>query len=92
MNRADLYGILDQFLASLQARDAARLPWATDPRHSENNVMLAPGDGVWGTIIRLGDYDLRFADPVSGQVGWFGTVIEPTEESAFCLRLGVTAA
>ena len=92
MDRPELYGILDSFLAALQARDASRLPWASAVRHSENNVMLVPGDGVWATNTGLGDYDLRFADPVSGQVGWFGTVIEPLEESAFCLRIGVDSA
>ena len=92
MDRPELYGILDSFLAALKARDASRLPWASAVRHSENNVMLVPGDGVWATNTGLGEYDLRFADPVTGQVGWFGTVIEPLEESAFCLRIGVDPA
>ena len=87
MDRAALEGLLDQFLAALGQGNAAAVPWAANARISENNVMLAPGDGVWNTIERLGDYHLRFADPVAGQVGWFGTVIEPTEESACCLRL-----
>ncbi|WP_235981918.1 hypothetical protein [Novosphingobium aerophilum] len=54
--------------------------------------MLAVGDGLWGTIDRLGDYRLRFADTRTGQVGYFGTVIEPLEESAFTLRLQVNSA
>jgi hypothetical protein len=87
MDRAGLYAVLDDNLAALRAGEASRLAWASDLRASENNVMLDPGDGVWGTILRLGDYQLRFADPVTGQVGYFGTVIEPKEESAFCLRL-----
>jgi hypothetical protein len=91
MDRAGLYGILDDYLAALGARDPARLSWASGVRASENNVMLEPGDGVWGTILRLGEYQLRFADPATDQVGYFGTVIEPTEESAFCMRLGVNA-
>lgn len=89
MDRSALYSVLDDFLAALRAREPARLNWHPAVRHSENNVMLEPGDGVWATITGLGDYDLRFADPVTGQVGWFGSLIEPAEESAFCLRLGV---
>lgn len=89
MDRASLYAVLDEFLAALAARDPARLRWDAGLRHSENNVMLEPGDGVWATIEGLGDYRLRFADPVTRQVGYFGTVIEPTEESAFCMRLGL---
>ncbi len=90
MDRAGLYAILDEYLAALALRDHRRLRWASAASTSENNVMLEPGDGVWGTIDGLGSYDLRFADPATGQVGWFGTVIEPAEESAMCLRLGVT--
>jgi hypothetical protein len=90
MDRSALYGVLDGYLAALSARDHTRLNWAEDARSSENNVMVQPGDGIWGTIDGIGDYRLRFADPLSGQIGYFGTVIEPTEESGFCLRIGVT--
>lgn len=92
MDRAQLYAVLDDFLAALRARDPLRVSWAPGARHSENNVMLQPGDGVWATIDSLGSYDLRFADPVTGQVGWFGSVTEPQEESACCLRIGVDPA
>ena len=90
MDRNALYAVLDAYLAALAAGDPARVEWAGEVRHSENNVMLEPGDGVWGTIAGLGDHRLRFADPATGQVGFYGTVIEPNEESAFCMRIGVT--
>lgn len=89
MTRAALYAVLDRYLAALAARDPDQVDWAPAPLTSENNVMLAVGDGLWGTIDRLGDYQLRFADPATGQVGYFGTVHEPIEESAFTLRLKV---
>lgn len=92
MDRAALYAILDNYLAALAAKDAARVHWAAKVRHSENNVMLEPGDGVWATITGIGPYHLRFADPVTRQVGCFGSVIEPNEESAYCLRLGADEA
>lgn len=92
MNRADLYAVLDRFLAALKAQDPSLLAWSQSVRHSENNVMMAPGDGIWATIAGLGTYDLRFADPVTRQVGWFGYVIEPMEESATCLRIGLDDA
>lgn len=92
MDRAALYRVLDEYLAALGNRDPGRVAWARDARISENNVMLERGDGMWGTLERLGEYRLRFADPASGQVGYFGTVIEPTEESGFSLRLAVNAA
>ncbi len=92
MDRTGLYAALDTFLAALDEGDHARLNWADGARHSENNVMLEIGDGVWGTIQRLGSYQLRFADTRTGQVGYFGTVIEQVEESAFTLRLQINDA
>lgn len=92
MDRASLTSLLDEYLAALGAGDPSRLRFAADARCSENNVMLDPGDGVWGTIVRIGEYRLVFADPVTNQVGYFGTVIEPSEESAFCMRLKATDA
>ena len=91
MDRAQLYAVLDDFLAALRARDPLRVSWAPGARHSENNVMLQPGDGVWATIDSLGSYDLRFADPVTGQVGWFGSVpsIRPSHIRTMpsCMRI-----
>ncbi|MBT0670822.1 hypothetical protein HT136_20860 [Novosphingobium profundi] len=88
--RAGLYAVLDGYLEALLARDPARVGWAAKVLHTENNVALAPGDGLWGTITGRGSYDLRFCDPETGQVALFTTVIESGDESAASLRLGVT--
>ncbi|HTQ36767.1 MAG TPA: hypothetical protein VMH77_07005 [Steroidobacteraceae bacterium] len=87
--RADLYKVLDSYLAALKTRDPQRVKWAPQVRNTENNVALAVGDGLWGTITALGSYDLRFADTLTGEVGYFGTVTETTDTSAFTLRLKV---
>lgn len=87
--RAELYRVLDSYLAALKVRDPQRVKWASRVRNSENNVALMVGDGLWGTITALGGYDLRFADPLTGQVGFFGTVTETTDTSAVTLRLKV---
>ena len=89
MDRAALYEVLDTYLQALARRDAQAVRWADAPLTSENNVMLAPGDGLWGTIEGIGPYRLRFADPSTGHVGYFGTVREHIEESGFTLRLKV---
>lgn len=59
----------------------------------ENNVMIAPGDGLWGTIDRLGDYALRFADEREGQVGHFGTEngVQTTDNPEFAYIVPVAA-
>jgi hypothetical protein len=89
MDRADVYEVLDSYLRALRQRDANAVDWATGPLTSENNVMLEVGDGLWGTIDGIGEYRLRFADPATGHAGYFGTVREHLEESAFTVRLKV---
>jgi hypothetical protein len=89
MNRIALYSVLDRYLAALAAKNPARVEWAKTVRNSENNVMIDVGDGLWGTIESLGAYQLRFADVKTGQVGYFGTVHEHVEESAYTVRLKV---
>lgn len=70
-------------------KDPSRVAWAKNIKYTENNVAMKIGDGVWGTITGLGDYNLRFADPNSGQVGFYGIVQETRATSAFSLRLKV---
>lgn len=91
MDRQALTAAMEAYLAALAARDPSRLTWGPQVHHSENNVMIEPGDGLWGTIERVGDYKLHFADPATGQAGYFGTVHEWNEESAFTLRIKVDA-
>ncbi|WP_248290582.1 MULTISPECIES: hypothetical protein [unclassified Novosphingobium] len=92
MDREALYAALDAFLAALDKGDSARVNWAADALFSENNVMLATDDGVWGTVQGLGSYQLRFADTRTRQVGYFGTLIEAIEESALTVRLALNEA
>ena len=88
-DRQCLYGFLDQYLAALKAKDPSRLPLAKNFRYSENNVEMQIGDGVWGTVTGLGDYNLRTADAVNGAVGCYGIVQETNTTSIFALRLKV---
>lgn len=92
MNRAALSGALEDYLAALGRKDPGAVNWSPDPFITENNVRLEPDDGLWGTIVRMGDYRLMFADPATRQVGYFGTVVEPMDESAYTVRLGLDEA
>ena len=87
--REALYAALDRYLEALRERDPSRLEWAPDAMVTENNVALAPGDGLWGTITGLGPYDLRFADVETGQVALFTTVTETRDTSGACIRIGL---
>jgi hypothetical protein len=88
--RDGLYAALDRYLGALAARDPSSVAWAERVRNTENNVALMVGDGLWGTIVGVGDYQLKFADTACGQIGYFGVVEEPHESSAFALRLKAT--
>jgi len=88
-DRACLYGVLDSYLAALKARDTRKVAWAAQVKNTENNVELRPGDGLWGTITALDSYEMRFADPLTGEVAIFGVVQETTERSPYATRLKV---
>ncbi|WP_264611349.1 hypothetical protein [Sphingobium sp. B11D3B] len=92
MSRAALYDALEAYLAALGRKDPGAVNWAPEPFITENNVRLQPDDGLWGTIERLGDYRLMFADEQTRQVGFFGTAVEPLDESAYTVRLGLDEA
>ena len=92
MTRAELYALAEAYLAALEARDPSRLPWADDAIFTENNVRLEPGDGLWNTIsARRRTYDLKAADPETGQVAWFGLVEEHGHPAIMGMRLAVAA-
>lgn len=89
VSREELYAALDGFIAALRARDAAQVNWSPGLFYSENNVRLAPPDGLWNTITALGLYDLRFADEEAGQVALFTCVEETNAVSPAAFRLEV---
>ncbi|MEN9706207.1 MAG: hypothetical protein RLZZ393_2086 [Pseudomonadota bacterium] len=86
-DRACLYKALDEYLAALKAHDPSRIRWSAKPKLSENNVELRVGDGLWGTLTALGDYEMRLADPQTAQVAVFGVVEETKTKSPYALRL-----
>ncbi|MBZ5501104.1 MAG: hypothetical protein LAN59_02540 [Acidobacteriia bacterium] len=88
-DRKCLYGLVDAYLDGLLAKDPSRVPWAKTVKFTENNVALQIGDGLWGTINGRTAYDLRAADPASGQAAFFGVVEEHGNPSFFALRMKV---
>ena len=90
LTRAELYAHADAYLAALAAKDPSRLPWADHVIFTENNVRLMVGDGAWNTVSAVrGSYDLKIADPVTGQVAWFGIVEEHGHPAIMGLRLHI---
>src|SRR4051812_36771134 len=76
-DEACLTKILDQYLDALVIHDVKRAPLAKAVRFSENDVMLKPGDGVWGTVSGVDrSKELKFTDPIGGSAGYFGVIEE----------------
>jgi hypothetical protein len=70
-DRACLNGIVEKYVAALQARDPKQAPIARGTRYSENGVDLTLPDGLWRTVGKVSPYRLVVADPKEGSVGFF---------------------
>ncbi len=88
-DRACLDSFVDKFLDALVAHDAKRLPVSPDVKYTENGQRLPLYDGLWGTATERGDYGIRLADPASGTVGWYGTIVETGVPGVLAVRLKV---
>jgi hypothetical protein len=86
-DRACLTGILDAYLSALTARDPGKAPVAAQYRATEDAVEVRLGDGLWKTATGLGAYRIDMADPVSGNVGYIGEVLEGDGRVTIALRL-----
>jgi len=89
-DRACLTGMMDAYLTALIARDPARAPVAAKYQATEDAVDIQLGDGLWKTATGLGSYRIDVADPVSGNVGYIGEILEGDGKVTIALRLKVT--
>lgn len=90
-DNACLEGFADRYMAALAARDPRVAPFAKGVRFTENNVAMEVGDGLWGTVTGVGGVTLKAADPATGMVGLFGSVMEKDIHSFYAMRLKVEA-
>jgi hypothetical protein len=88
-NRACLGGMLDRYLGAVIAHDPARAPLVVAFRQTENAINVPQGKGVWKSVTALGKVQRRYFDPVTGQAGYFGTVMEGNETAIVTVRLRV---
>jgi len=90
-DRACLEDSAHQYLTALLRHDPSLVPFAPCVKFTENNVALSIGDGLWGTISAEGrpDTQLMFADPLAGEVGFFGVVSEHGVPGFYAMRLRI---
>ncbi len=88
-DRSCLVSLADQYLQSLVAHDARRLPLAHGIRYTENGQVLALDDGLWGTATAIGRYHNEFEDPAAGEVIVFAVLHEHAYADLVATRLRV---
>jgi hypothetical protein len=91
-DRACLVEFMNKYLTALVNRDPSRVPWADKVEYTENNARLLLGDGSWAVTTGKVDNDLIVADPLTGQVGYFGTIELNGLPTWFAARLKVVDA
>ncbi len=89
-DRACLLGVLGQHMDALRAKDASRLPLATNARIAENDVLLKRGQGLWRTVTGVDATGLEAADPLTGNAAWFGSALENGQPVILAVRVHVT--
>lgn len=86
---ACLKDIALQYLQALLKQDYRDLPWGEQVDHTENDVGLMIGEGLWGTATAVSDDRLLVADANTGNVIWMGIVEEHGQPAYLGLRLRV---
>ena len=61
-DRACLKGMITQYVDAVVTHDLSRLPLAPGVRFTEDSKDLKPGEGVWKTVIRKGDFRQDYID------------------------------
>jgi hypothetical protein len=88
-DRECLRTMLDSYLAAVVAHDPSKAPLVTGFRQTENAINVAPGRGTWQSVTALGKVQRKYFDPVTGQAGYYGTVMEGAETAIVTIRLRV---
>ena len=89
ISRADLTGHMDDFLAALVGRDAAKAALAAEARYTENGQQLSIGEGAWASADSLGGYRHDYVDTVSAAIATMATIVEGRSEAILVARLKV---
>lgn len=88
-DRACLQSVLDRYLQAVIEHRPSGAPLSGAYRQTENAVSVPLGGGVWRSVTGLGPVQRRYADPVSGQVAYFGIVEESGKLAIVTVRLRI---
>jgi hypothetical protein len=76
-DRTCMTGALDDFMAAMAAHQPGNVHWSPSVRTTQNAAPIKPGDGIWATVSKIGDYRVYAAEPEARE----GVVISSIEEN-----------
>ena len=88
-DRTCLFGLADQYLKALVARDGSTLSLSPSVKATENGAHVSIGDGLWKVPTTLVSRRELFADPTSGQVALWSVLDEGGAPILLSARLKV---
>ncbi|MDR2213145.1 MAG: hypothetical protein LBE21_05915 [Pseudomonadales bacterium] len=88
-DRACLDATLNTYLTALIAHDPSQAPLASTYRHTENDIVMPLGTGMWQSATGLGAVQRHYLDPVSGNAVYYGIIDEGAEQAIVAIRLHV---
>ena len=72
-DRNCILSVTDDYIAALVAHDPSAVPWADKVTFVENIKKMAPGEGLWETIVSGPDsFAIYVPDEVTQEVGYLG--------------------
>lgn len=88
-DRSCLEGMVNRYLAALIAHDVAAIPVADTVKYTENQQLVALGEGLWRKAAEIGTYRIYAVDPNNSQVAFIGNIRTQDGWSMLALRLRV---
>jgi hypothetical protein len=78
-DEACLTGFMDAYVDALSRHDPSRLPTAPHYRYTENGAQIPLGEALWITFNSWGKYRHDVADPLTGGIASYLSVVENKE-------------
>ena len=88
-DRKCLESAVDHVLAAFVAHNPASAPLAPNVKYTENDQVLAIGDGLWGTATKVDSYKVTFADASQNEAVFVGHLTELDVPGVLTMRVKV---
>lgn len=87
--RACLESAMQAYLGAMTAHKPSAAPLSPTIKYTENQVITAPGAGLWKSIEQIGTYRILASDPRNEQIAFMGNARTATGWTMLAIRLRV---